>query len=266
MVSAETGAVSIVKADAETGVATTANPGDDMKLKTAAEQKWKQADNMISIARELLAKPQVADVATYADAEARVKIAVGLLEQGKAYFEAGAYGKAFITFQEAFSIAQKAVIVLKGGNQFGISIGATIEVPQPTIVPSEGQSEGQKTEGTVAKARYGEAARAIQEIRSFISVRMAVMTEEVAKKVEASLAVAETRFAEGKKYYEVGAYAKASESFELSMRAVKDVYALIYGEDPRVPPTDPSLFPGSGATTPSAGVQVDTKVNVDGTR
>lgn len=272
MVNIETGAVSIVKADAETGVATTANPGDDVKFKTAAEKKWKQANKMVSIARELFAKPQVADVATYVDAEARVKIAVSLLEQGKIYFEAGAYRKAFITFQEAFSIAQKAVIVLRGGNQFGISIGSIIEVPQPGIVPIGGQPEGEEANGMRAKTRYGEAARAIQEIRSFISIRMAVMTEEVAKKVEASLTIAETRFSEGKKYYEVGVYAKASESFELSMRAVKDVYGLIYGGSPQLF-TDPSIAPTSGGTgssdgakPSSGGVQVETKVKFDDAR
>jgi tetratricopeptide (TPR) repeat protein len=253
VVNAEANAVASVKADAESGIAR-GNAEAEVKIRAAAEARRKAAEQKIAEARKLLSAPQVADVATYAEAEAKIKLADELYGQGEGYFKAEAYGKAFVSFQEAFANAVKAWTVLRGSAALQVSVGSATAV-SPGIAPNPNPNQGQKTPQTVAEAKYREAVSTIAEIRTFISVRLGVMTEEMAKRVEAQLALADRLVAEGKSYFSAGAYEKASVSFDGATEAAKAVHKILYGDDPRVPAAG-NLVPVQ-KTSPSGEVEIE---------
>lgn len=255
--------VDAVRTEAETGVASSDDDGDDtnkVDRKTAAERAQKRAEQKIKDVKAFFEKPSAA---VAPDAEAREKIALAekLLESGKEYMKLGAYGKAFVTFQESWNVAQKAWIVLNGSIQIGITDPAT--PPQPGVVPSPGVvPPSPSVEGEAAleaEKRISQAASKISEVRRFLSIRMGVMTEETAKKVEAQLVAAEKALGEAKNYFSVRAYAKAivmaRESKELAEFALK--IAVGGSVDPSVPPTSGGATQIIQKVTPSGEVEIE---------
>lgn len=260
--------VDAVRTEAETGVASSDDDGDDtnkVDRKTAAERAQKRAEQKIKDVKAFLDKPSAAIAP---DAEAREKIALAekLLESGKEYMKLQAYGKAFVTFQESWNVAQKAWIVLNGSAAIQISVGSATDPatpPQPGVVPSPGVvPPSPSVEGEAAleaEKRISQAANKISEVRRFLSIRMGVMTEEAAKKVEAQLVAAEKALGEAKNYFSVRAYAKAivmaRESKELAEFALK--IAVGGSVDPSVPPTSGGATQIIQKVTPSGEVEIE---------
>lgn len=108
-----------VKAEGEISVST--NPD----VKAAAEGKLMAAESKLAEVRALIeAKKASLGAEATVKAEADLRTAEGLVVQGKAKLEGGAYGEAFILFQEAHQEAQEARLLL----DFNIQINSDLRV------------------------------------------------------------------------------------------------------------------------------------------
>lgn len=93
------------------------------EVKAAAEGKFNASTNKIAEVRAFIgqAKTSIGTEAT-AQAEAKLKVAESTVAEGRAKFEAGAYGEAFILFQEAHKVAQEAKLMVKTQQELKLEI------------------------------------------------------------------------------------------------------------------------------------------------
>ena len=92
----------------------------DAKFKAAAEGKLKAALHKIGEVRDFIKAKAETSVEAGAQAEARLKVAEGVIVRGKAELTAGSYGKAFASFQEAMRIAQEAKLMIATENRIDL--------------------------------------------------------------------------------------------------------------------------------------------------
>ncbi len=256
--------IDLIRVEAETNVAATADTNVETSLKERAARKQREAEQKIKDVRAFMEKNPSATVAPYVEVKEKLKLAEKLLESGKQYMELKAYGKAFITFQESWNVAQKAWIVLTGSAAIRISVGSVVSpsvvtstqpmpVPLPFPLPTPGNEESKIR--SIAEQRITGAARKITEVRNLIQMRMAVMTEKVAIEVDAKLKAADKAIVEAKQYFELGAYSKAIVMANEAKELAEEAYRIATGET-----LSPSVLPSGGAIqiqkiTPSGEIE-----------
>ncbi len=265
-----------VRAEAEAGLTFGSNTGtaDENFLKERAERKQREAEQKIKDVEAYMQKNPSAAVATYVEVREKLTLARKLLETGKEYMSLKAYGKAFVTFQESWNVAQKAWIVLTGSAAIQISVGSTgtgdfgvVVPPQPAptpgIVPTPGPAPMPVPEPSAtaeeAQKRIEQASNKISEVRRFLSVRMGVMTEEMAKKVEAYLVAADKSLAQAKEYFGLAAYSKSIVMSRQAKELAEFALKIAIGEvtDPSVPPTTSSGLVPVVKTTASGEIEIE---------
>lgn len=272
--------INVIRAEAEAGLMSDPNVAGSVEdsLKARAERKQREAEEKIRNVETYMQKNPSAAVATYVEVREKLALAQKLLESGKEYMSLKAYGKAFVTFQESWNVAQKAWIVLMGSAAIQISVGSTGDpgvVPSPgpgpvgtsvTTPPGQG-SGGSGTPGvevgsvlqSEAQKRLEQAANKISEVRRFLSVRMGVMTEEMAKKVEAYLAAADKSLAQAKEYFGLAAYSKSIVMSRQAKELAEFALRIAIGEvtDPSVPPTTSGGLVPVMKTTASGEIEIE---------
>ena len=112
----------------------------DAATKTAAEGKLRAALNKIAEAEKFVARFETAFGAeAVTDSKADLKAANDKVAEGRLKFEAGAFGEAFLIFQEAHDLAQEAILLLEAKESFEIKVRTRIE-------GGEGENEERKSE------------------------------------------------------------------------------------------------------------------------
>lgn len=108
-------------------------------VEAAAEGKMTAAENKINEVKAFIEKAK-AELGTDATvkAEARLRIAEEKFAQGKAKFEAGAHGEAFVLFQESMKAAQEAKLLVRAEQFIDLKVeGVRIRLfGSPTASPS----------------------------------------------------------------------------------------------------------------------------------
>lgn len=248
-----------VRGEAETRVALSS----EADVKVSADRAERLAEEKIRDVEAYMEKTPSATVATYVEVREKLSLSKKLLESGKQYMDQGAYGKAFITFQESWNVAQKAWVVLTGSATVNVSVGSTGETgvapsPQPAPMPVPKPGAEDSSQRIEAQKRIEQASNKISEVRRFLSVRMGVMTEEMAKKVEIQLVAAEKALGEAKSYFGLSAYSKAIVMARQSKELAELALSISTGGviDPSVPPTSSGLVPIQ-KISPSGEIEIE---------
>ncbi|MBI4122071.1 MAG: hypothetical protein HY461_01945 [Parcubacteria group bacterium] len=93
-------------------------------VKAAAEGKLKAAENKIDEVERFIADADVS-ATVKAQAEARLNAAEAAIVRGKAELTAEAYGKAFVTFQEAHGLAQEAKLLVATSQRLEVNVNGS---------------------------------------------------------------------------------------------------------------------------------------------
>ncbi len=140
------------------------------EVKEAAEGKLGAAQNKIAEVKNFIAKMEArAGVAATADAKARLGVADNTLEQGKARFDAGAYGEAFILFQQAMRTAQEAKSLVQGSIDIEIDLNLDDD--------EEDRQRGHQKDGDEDDEDELEADEAEIEVETETEVEVEIETE-----------------------------------------------------------------------------------------
>lgn len=112
------------------------------EVKAAAEGKLTAANNKIAEVRAFIDRTKVSlGTEATAQVEAKLKVAENTVAEGRAKFEAGAFGEAFVLFQEAHQIAQEAKLMVETRQELKLEIKleSDEEDEEETKIKSEGE-------------------------------------------------------------------------------------------------------------------------------
>lgn len=94
-----------------------------VEVSAAAEGRMEAAENKIIEVRKFIERlREILGAEATLKAEARLKIAEGLVAEGKTKLEAGAFGEAFVFFQKAHRVAQEAKLLIEARKDLEINV------------------------------------------------------------------------------------------------------------------------------------------------
>lgn len=134
------------------------------EVQTAAEGKRKAAENKIAEVEKYIAREKASVSAEVsAEAEARLALAKQAIVRGGGKIDAGSYGEAFVSFQEAMRLAQEAKLIFMTKERLKIEVGT---VGIGTVFQAEGGSNsgnrgGNATTSGGVKVEVGAGATGI---------------------------------------------------------------------------------------------------------
>ena len=102
--------------------------GSSTNVQEAAEGRLRAAEYKIAEVTEYLAKwEERLGASATAQARARLEVAEKTVADGKVKLEAGAYGEAFVLFQQAHRIAQEAKLLLEARKELNIEVSINVD-------------------------------------------------------------------------------------------------------------------------------------------
>ena len=118
------------------------------EVRAAAEGKLQAAQNVIAEVKSFIARNKArAGAEATAEAEAKVEAAESVAAQGQARIATGAYGEAFVLFQQAIREAQEAKAFVKGGLNIDLNLGLDLTEEGPEVPENSGPSIPDEVEG-----------------------------------------------------------------------------------------------------------------------
>lgn len=250
--------IDFVRADAETEFASD-DDENSLDRKGAAERAQRRAEERIREVKkyfeQIFATRDGAPSAVEMRAQEKLALAEQLFKDGITYMDTlGGYGKAYITFQESWNAAQTAYLMFVGNAEIGLP---PVPAPSPGTFPNPSESA---EDWHLAERALERASSRIYEVRRFVSIRMGIMTEEMARNIESYLTAADGAVREGKRLLELGEYSnvvslanKASELAELAFRIstgeVTETGESPYGGQVLPAPSKTNAFQGTEVNT-----------------